>query len=535
MSEKLKITPKDEHNPHREGSRSFTRSHGKGSRTEGSENFGQTKRTTIYTAGESGMNPGSAVKKTEFSNNQSERRKRVTEYLNSARKVTRYEDKVVVEMPDGTVREFYRKNSTERQERPKNPEKEKVKDGIRRLLETVSKEPNTKGREVAPLSAEESLQLNGRERRNFTPDQYINLIGRLREIPQKISELQAEVQRLLSEDPEDVVLEQELKNAIINLQKQEREIQKKILKSRQDRERQEKIKVEIQTALKALSDHREDKFKRESDRRKKVGEIYDQIEALQKGSWGFESALKQLSQEYMILTSKDFVESSIKEANIDESLESVTPAEGQTREDIKKYLEDLVRRKYYREVDNLALEVKDEYDAENPNTSQVDLPRTELSLFHNPINQDAVITNLHGNPEFRGKFKEDEIISEGYRSLRDRHINDSLSEMSIQTMDSKSREYRKVTEYYRDLEAAKFVFARLSHPNDVVLELTNYLNSLPENVLNGLREFYGKDVVDSFIKFSNEWRKEVSLEGYEELLENGQMVRKNYLESREGK
>jgi hypothetical protein len=77
--------------------------HGKGSLTEGSENYGQKQTTTVFTGGESGMVEDSRVKKVEFHNNKTEDRTRETTYENSGRKVTRFEDRVEVVYNDGQI------------------------------------------------------------------------------------------------------------------------------------------------------------------------------------------------------------------------------------------------------------------------------------------------------------------------------------------------------------------------------------------------------------------------------------------------
>ena len=81
----------------------ITTAHGTGSLTEGSETYGQMKTSTVYTGGESGMKEGSRVKKVEFLNNTTEQRKRETQYFDSGRKVTRFEDRVEVVYGDGKI------------------------------------------------------------------------------------------------------------------------------------------------------------------------------------------------------------------------------------------------------------------------------------------------------------------------------------------------------------------------------------------------------------------------------------------------
>ena len=81
----------------------ITTAHGTGSLTEGSKTYGQMKTSTVYTGGESGMKEGSRVKKVEFLNNTTEQRKRETQYFDSGRKVTRFEDRVEVVYGDGKI------------------------------------------------------------------------------------------------------------------------------------------------------------------------------------------------------------------------------------------------------------------------------------------------------------------------------------------------------------------------------------------------------------------------------------------------
>jgi hypothetical protein len=81
----------------------ITGAHQKGALTEGSDTYGQMKTTTIYTGGESGTKEGVKVKKTEFLNNKTEDRTRETEYSESGRKVTRYEDRVEAVYGDGKI------------------------------------------------------------------------------------------------------------------------------------------------------------------------------------------------------------------------------------------------------------------------------------------------------------------------------------------------------------------------------------------------------------------------------------------------
>lgn len=529
MNEKL-ITPKKEENK-----KIISSAHGKGSLREGHENYGQTQTKTIYSAGESGLNPGSKVIKTEFQNNQSEKRQRITEYLKSARKVTRYEDKVVVEMPDGTIREFHRKNpktesqipesqiegseqsqiqitepqKTEKDEASK--EKEKIKNRARILIETLTKNPSTSGREVSPLSYEEQSQIwIGRDRTNFTPEQYLHLIERIREIPAKISELQAEVDKLFSEDPQDIEFENEIRYAISLLQKESIELNKKFLKSGRDRQRIETIKSDIQKLLAENETHFQDKFKRVDERRDRAFSLMAQIRELEKGLSRSDENIQILTKEYLKLLADEMVRTSPENANISTALEKVR-LKGDNEDDrdkeYKTYESDLrmiIRRKYLRELDGMTSEVLEELTSENPSLAGVEIPKAQ-SLFNYPSQSEySSVSEFYSNPEFISALGNSEIVSQSYNEARDTLIRRSMREIS-NDFTGKSIETTSLRDNFKDPVAARYLFARFSSMENAY-DLRDYLESLSEDDIKKLKEFYGEQEVDLIIASFNKWR-----------------------------
>ncbi len=510
--------------------------HGKGSLTEGSENFGQTQKTTVFTGGESGMVEGSTVKKVEFHNNKTEDRTRETTYENSGRVVTRYNDRVEVKMPDGSVKIYRAKspevniesttvsaqtetaetadNFTIRPESEQSIDKEtnvtekpehlnKAIEDLKNFTEASKSEEYDPSEPFKPFSDEELNKiLVGKNRSEFSPEEYGKIINRIEQVlarlerlsgdSEEMSELISEIDSQLSKLHEEGVILSNKKNILdskfikLPAQKSESENILKLIQENTER-------------IKQLNEERDSLVQNLNKNRTEMSEIR---------SLGLDSRLKErLSREFMNKVRSEAL-NSIPAYNAEKEFSKLYP----DNPELGRVTSDLAKQLISRDFDD---QLHDEISQINPS-----LPSLSISSLYGPesidysrsnmnSNETYALNMLKNNPEARALFGNDDLIDREYSATRD-----ALYKRILKNGYSSPREIESAylaTDSFKDKDEKGLLFsvvrildseAKYKGYGEGIYFNVNLWNKVSEEQRNTLSAFYGSEDLEFISNFA---------------------------------
>ena len=510
--------------------------HGKGSLTEGSENFGQTQKTTVFTGGESGMVEGSTVKKVEFHNNKTEDRTRETTYENSGRVVTRYNDRVEVKMPDGSVKIYRAKspevniesttvsaqtetaetadNFTIRPESEQSIDKEtnvtekpehlnKAIEDLKNFTEASKSEEYDPSEPFKPFSDEELNKiLVGKNRSELSPEEYGKIINRIEQVlarlerlsgdSEEMSELISEIDSQLSKLHEEGVILSNKKNILdskfikLPAQKSESENILKLIQENTER-------------IKQLNEERGSLVQNLNKNRTEMSEIK---------SLGLDSRLKEnLSREFMNKVRSEAL-NSIPAYNAEEEFSKLYP----DNPELGRVTSDLAKQLISRDFDD---QLHAEISQINPS-----LPSISISSLYGPESIDYVraymnsnetyaLNMLKNNPEARALFGNDDLIDREYSATRD-----ALYKRILKNGYSSPREIESAylaTDSFKDKDEKGLLFsvvrildseAKYKGYGEGIYFNVNLWNKVSEEQRNTLSAFYGSEDLEFISNFA---------------------------------
>ncbi len=507
--------------------------HGKGSLTEGSENFGQTQKTTVFTGGESGMVEGSTVKKVEFHNNKTEDRTRETTYENSGRVVTRYNDRVEVKMPDGSVKIYRAKspevniesttvsaqtetadNFTIRPESEQSIDKEtnvtekpehlnKAIEDLKNFTDASKSEEYDPSEPFKPFSGEELNKiLVGKNRSELSPEEYGKIINRIEQVlarlerlsgdSEEMSELISEINSQLSKLHEEGVILSNKKNILdskfikLPAQKSESENILKLIQENTER-------------IKQLYEEKDSLVQKLNNNRTEMSEIR---------SLGLDSRLKErLSREFMNKVRSEAL-NSIPAYNAEEEFSKLYP----DNPELGRVTSDLAKQLISRDFDD---QLHDEISQINPS-----LPSLSISSLYGPesidysrsnmnSNETYALNMLKNNPEARALFGNDELIDREYSATRD-----ALYKRILKNGYSSPREIESAylaTDSFKDKDEKGLLFsvvrildseAKYKGYGEGIYFNVNLWNKVSEEQRNTLSAFYGSEDLEFISNFA---------------------------------
>lgn len=512
--------------------------HGKGSLTEGSENFGQTQKTTIFTGGESGMVEGSKVKKVEFHNNKTEDRTRETTYENSGRVVTRYNDRVEVKMPDGSVKIYRAKspevniesttvsaqtetaetaetaetsdNFTIRPDSEPSIDKEtnttekpehlnKAIEDLKNFTEASKSEEYDPSEPFKPFSDEELNKiLIGKYRRELSPEEYGKIINRIEQVLARLENLSRdseEMSELLSEIrsqihklyEEGVILVHKLdildsKFIKLPAQKSESENILKLIQENTERTKQ-------------LDEQRELLYQNLIKNRAEMSEIR---------SLGIDTIKKEsVKREFMNKVRSEAL-NSIPAYNNEEEFSKLYP----DNPELGRITSDLARQLISREFDD---QLDTEISQLNPS-----LPSFSASRLFGPesidyirskmkSNETYALNMLKNNPEARALFDNDQLIDREYSATRDALYNRILNDGYTSQRETESAYL--ATDSFKDKDEKGLLFSVVrildseAKYNGIYFNV-NLWNKVSEEQRNILSSFYGSEDLEFISNFA---------------------------------
>lgn len=519
----------------------ITGAHDKGSLTEGSETYGQTKTSTVYTGGESGMKEGSRVKKVEFHDNKTEQRKRETQYFNTGRKVTRYEDRVEVIYGDGKIKDpelvskeiYYsgkkittygdgREVITEKKERQTlethdrnniNPEQSpqeirrnevfdnaKVEIGL--LLDTLIKSASVSEAKVDPLNETEvSNYYSSSKRESWDLNTFKDFIQRISLIKQRIEYLESNSESISKklESNNLIELEQKLRYAINSFNNEDSK--KWPLRKNDEVENKRKLKDTIQEDLNKARLEREalvtelQNCNAELDNLKKSGIFYS--------SESSTSSLERFSREYIerviaesfkTLPEYESINSLISQLETGDLILDPAPSTLEYRDFLTTQLKITTK-------ENINKILTDYFDSKvGPDLIIKPFKMYDLDSRRPNLNDALLISSLYNSSEARKIFGESELIDSKYKLIRDFYTSEAtnlLMDPRLKKQDASDPREILADNFY-DKDSLKLNFL-----NSIYLErstrerIIDRIESSEEDVAD-LKKFFGEDEFNKY-------------------------------------